>query len=545
MVFFFSSEVDEQTLTDRLGRPQYSYWFLRQLFRAGFERLGAVVGIERPDEVRPDLVEAFRRVGEDCLLVSFSPPNLAPVTAACPVLTVFAWEFDRIPDEAFDGDPRQDWRTVLRSQGRTITLSTGSARAVEAAMGPGFPVAVIPAPVFDRMEAARRGIGTSAAPRTFRFPQGQDLTDSRTLVLDPDSRGLPPPPPPAPPPAPVPAPKAPEAPLALLPVPPPRKTLRHRLGLSHRLFREWYRLVVRDLLPTGLRTVLAAVANGAATLARTLFGSDPHGAPPAPPRQLPDVPPPPAELPPPEPSGCPVAEAAPAGPAELPPPPPPGPLEGIVYTSVFNPYDGRKNWHEIVSAFCWTFRREPRATLFLKMVQPEGAGFDAQLRDLLGRHAPFECRVIAAYGLWDEDLYRDLVAASSFYVNASHCEGLCIPLLEFLSCGKPAIAPFHTAMADYLDEAFAFPVRSAPEPAIWPHDTRTRYVTNRHRTEWKSLADAFRKSFDLAVGEPAHYAAMASRAIDAMRGYCSDAVVVQRLSGFLGRTAGVRAVEAS
>ena len=42
-------------------------------------------------------------------------------------------------------------------------------------------------------------------------------------------------------------------------------------------------------------------------------------------------------------------------------------LDGVVYTSVFNPGDGRKNWEDMLSAFCVSFREVEDATLVLKL----------------------------------------------------------------------------------------------------------------------------------------------------------------------------------
>ena len=44
-------------------------------------------------------------------------------------------------------------------------------------------------------------------------------------------------------------------------------------------------------------------------------------------------------------------------------------LGGIVYTTVLNPNDGRKNVYDIVMAFCWAFRDTKDATLVLKLVK--------------------------------------------------------------------------------------------------------------------------------------------------------------------------------
>ena len=47
-----------------------------------------------------------------------------------------------------------------------------------------------------------------------------------------------------------------------------------------------------------------------------------------------------------------------------------------------------------------------------------------------------------------------------------------MPLMEFMSAGRPVIAPRHTAMADYIDESSAFIVASSPEHNVWPDDPR-------------------------------------------------------------------------
>src|ERR1035437_7476303 len=38
-------------------------------------------------------------------------------------------------------------------------------------------------------------------------------------------------------------------------------------------------------------------------------------------------------------------------------------IDGVVYTTVFNPYDGRKNWIDMLCTFCWAFRDIEDATL--------------------------------------------------------------------------------------------------------------------------------------------------------------------------------------
>ena len=126
-----------------------------------------------------------------------------------------------------------------------------------------------------------------------------------------------------------------------------------------------------------------------------------------------------------------VVEAAP-------PPPPRWPesqvtVEGVVYTSVLNPTDGRKNLWDLITGFCWAFRDKEDATLILKMVNGDLARWYRPYIQMLSQLSPFRCRVIALHGYLEEAEYEKLIAASSYYVNVSGCEGLCLPLMEFMS----------------------------------------------------------------------------------------------------------------
>src|SRR5207244_1779789 len=88
----------------------------------------------------------------------------------------------------------------------------------------------------------------------------------------------------------------------------------------------------------------------------------------------------------------------------------------------------------------------------------------------------------------------DLFLATTYYVNTSHAEGACLPLMRALAGGRPAIAPNHTAMADYMDTDVGFIPRSHPEPAFWPHDPERRLKTSRMRLVWSDLCAAFLES---------------------------------------------------
>ena len=207
-------------------------------------------------------------------------------------------------------------------------------------------------------------------------------------------------------------------------------------------------------------------------------------------------------------------------------------LDGVIYTSVFNPYDGRKNWKDMISAFCATFRDVPDATLVLKLTHHD---VTAALTDMLHhvyKNQSYRCRIVLIHGYLADADYERLVEATRYVVNSSYGEGQCLPLMEFMSCGRPAIAPLNTAMADYIDHDNAFVVDSTEELTAWPHDPRAAYRTLRYVTDWDSLCSAYRASYDVAKNDPERYRRMSAHAVRSLEKFCSQANAEQRLRAF-------------
>lgn len=216
-------------------------------------------------------------------------------------------------------------------------------------------------------------------------------------------------------------------------------------------------------------------------------------------------------------------------------------IDGVVYTSVFNPEDGRKNWQDMVTAFCYAFKKQSDATLLLKFVsnlQPVIEESEKQLLNTLHKLSPFDCRVVATNKHLSETDYQNLIRKTAYYVNTSHGEGQCMPLTEFLSCGVPAISPMNTAMLDYIDESIAFVVSCSPEITHWQHDERRRYRTLQSRINWDSLLTAYRQSYALISEDPDKYQSMSSSAIERMQEHCSNSSVKGRLEEFLQQVSG-------
>ncbi|HWX01924.1 glycosyltransferase [Collimonas sp.] len=421
MIIIIYSETNSGTIASNLGLPEYSYYFVLKEFRPVLEQLGIVVTVTDPAREVDDIYRSAAAHGQSCVFLSFSPPHKTAVGLTCPTIPVFAWEFSTLPNEVWFGEPRHDWRYVFDKVGSAITHSVFTADSVRRAMMPQFPVASIPAPVWDRFSALREKLSIA------RHPDGVDLLVEGTVI---DSR-------------------------------------------------------TADLSPY--------------SVPQRRFPKPNLVRPPALARR--------------EPAKVHIA--------------------GVVYTSVFNPYDGRKNWYDMISAFCWAFRDTADATLVLKLTHHDvRIGIDNVLENVY-KLTPFKCRILLIHGYLSDADYEKLVSATTYVLNTSHGEGQCLPLMEFMSCGKPAIAPVNTAMADYIDRDNAFVLDSSTEPSHWPHDPRQAYRTLRYRIDWGTLLAAYKESYRVAKQDPQRYWQMAEHAVQSLQQHCSRAVVKQRLDAFL------------
>lgn len=412
------SPVAEGEIASALGRPDYSYYFVYKRFLPLLEKFGTVQPVA--DLTKLDtVVSQVRADGDEPILLLFAPPHEAPENPTCPVVPVFAWEFDTIPNEPLGGSDRNNWVEVLSQMPVSITHSQFAVDAVRRSLGEDYPIYSMPAPVFDGFSA---------------IPDAEWTGQPRTLRLN--------------------------------------------------------------------GTVLDSVAMG-------LRGEPEFSVP---------------ELD----TGEQTVE-----------------LSGVVFTSIFNPADKRKNWLDALSAFVWAFRDNPDATLVLKLVH-----FDRELAcwtvlQEMRKLAPYQCRVVALHGYLEQDSFDELVRATTFTVNSAHAEGQCLPLMEFMSAGKPAIAPDHTSMADYITTDNAFVVAGHREPAAWPQDPRMVFRCHRYRIEWSTLMAAYQQAWRVVTEEPETYRAMSQQARDTLRAHCSREVTEARLAEALQHLADVVGLEAA
>lgn len=185
-------------------------------------------------------------------------------------------------------------------------------------------------------------------------------------------------------------------------------------------------------------------------------------------------------------------------------------LSGVVYTSIFNPDDGRKNWEDLLSAFLIGLGDCDDATLVLKLIGRNSRRANAILARYRDMNLTHRCRVVIVTDYLSDAEMLELTRASTYYVTSTRAEGNCLPLMNFLAAGRPAITPSHTAIADYFTDRMGFVVESHAEPCAWPHDPELRTRTSWQRLVWPSLVQSLRESYRIARKERSQYQELAA-----------------------------------
>lgn len=458
-----------EELPDALDHSGFS---LLNAFSKILSLLGEVTQIHHPEEAER-IYEQCLEKNETCLLLSFAPPHLTPITLSCPAVPVFAWEYANIPEQIEErcwlDDPRHDWRFVLSKTKGAIVLSTHARDAIRRSMGAKYPVAAMNWPLsqrskdqpvtFHRLPNSSRGTILSIHASVGDSQQMGLNVDAIVCEEDDDT--------------------PPFDPADMVDLP----------ALDHTTLDHATQIVHNDSYQNSLVTTFI----------------EPWL-----------IPPPPCSwnLPP-------ITDIRTR-------------LRGIVYTAVLAPSLEQDNWEDLVTGFCWSFRNTEDATLVLVIDDPAAATCQPKLVSSLSKLSPFKCRVLAIYGIPTQDEYAALIRATTYYVSTSCASGSCHWLADFLAAGVPAIAPEHTGLSDLIHVDSAFVIRSMSGlPRVWPHGDHDIYRTSWHQIDWQSLIDAFHNSHALAVEEPAIYLSMGQLASSRALAQCSTDAIKIKIKQFL------------
>ena len=208
-------------------------------------------------------------------------------------------------------------------------------------------------------------------------------------------------------------------------------------------------------------------------------------------------------------------------------------LSGVVYTSIFNPKDGRKNWTDLVTSFLAAVGDREDATLVIKLITRDRIAVARFLRFYLGRQIDHKCRIVVTNSYLSDEEMVQLANASTYYIQTTRAEGNCLPLMNFLAAGRPGVSPCHSAISDYFDGQVGFVAESHAEPAAWPHDPEHRMRSTWGRLVWTSMVEQIRESYRVAKEEPEAYQTLATNARQRLEAWASTENVENRLVAVL------------
>jgi glycosyltransferase involved in cell wall biosynthesis len=204
-------------------------------------------------------------------------------------------------------------------------------------------------------------------------------------------------------------------------------------------------------------------------------------------------------------------------------------LSGIVYSSIFNPSDHRKNWEDLLTGFLFALKDCEDATLVLKLITNQPREVDMIWNFYHHTGIPHRCKVVFVPDFLSDEQLVELAGATTYYITTTRAEGNCLPLMNHLAASRPAISPRHTAIADYFSQDIGFVVESHPEPAAFPQDSQLRKTTTWHRLVWTSLVEQIQKSYAVAKQDLTAYRRLARNARAEMLGWASSQEVGPRL----------------
>lgn len=528
IAFLVSTTGCARGIKGTLGSAAYSYTFVLEGLAPALEALGTWKLVDRPESSLAYQAMKAEAEGYRPVHLALHPPQDAYFTPALPNILFPFWEFPHLPDREFGYDTRQNWARISNRADLIITACEFTAKAFRDA-GVRCPVSIVTVPLksfyFDIPEWDPKHSWTHTCRHLVWGPpiESEPAGEPEVAVHRPE-------------------------PTDDTPAPPVRPSFKRR---TYEVGRKGFRKVLPYLNPK-----MRAKVTWAKHVAIKVSGRDPH-------------------------TGQPTPEG-PLGPGKIafmaarkvyrrsikpwlsheaivrirdtklrfyrvigkrPPDQPvnllpctPLTLKGIVFTSIFNLGDRRKNETDLLSAFLTAFKDRPDVTLVIKLAtnpqrEPIEVPILAHMYHSLGiRH---RCRLVVITDFLTDEQMAELTRVTSFYVNMSKAEGACLPLQQSLAAGRPSIAPDHTAMADFMNDRVGFVIRSHPEPTYWPHDPEKRTETYWQRIVWSDLRDHLVSAADLAANDLPGYHAMGRAARERLRAYAGTETSLAALKAAL------------
>ena len=492
--FLVSTTRSAGAIKDTLGGATYSYYFVAEALRPILDKLGTWSLIDRPESRLSWAAREAKANGKTPIHLAINPLQDVYIASDVPNLVYPFWEFPRIPDRDFGKDTRQNWTRTARNAHLILTACQFTANAFRAA-GITTPITLAPLPV---------PTWTQHLPRW--RPEYQLRLTCRWIELDANSiiqRATP----------------EPVQPIETTPRGILYRTLRaayhksapvlgnrwtNRLGGIRQSFRD-------KSVP---QAMLCAARSAYKSTFKSFMNEETQRAISLQKEEL-------------------LLRLGVPG-TTLDPEIPQSTLEigGLVYTTFISFGDPRKNPGDLLSAFLYAFRDRSDATLVIKLATNRRTAFN-ETEKLKALYASMGvkhlCRIAVIADFLDDDQIAALMRATTYYVNTSHAEGACMPLQQALAAGRPAIAPAHSAMSEYINPSLAFVIGSDEEPCAWPHDPELRLETTRHRLRWSDLRNGFLESAHIANHATHAYHEMSDAAQDFVQSMCGEQRTTERI----------------
>lgn len=137
--------------------------------------------------------------------------------------------------------------------------------------------------------------------------------------------------------------------------------------------------------------------------------------------------------------------------------------DSVIFISVLNPFDKRKQIKLMLTAFQAALKRTPNLVLIVKLVIDNINTTLGNIQEILEIHHDFKGQsdriVFVSETLTDSQMIK-LMKTAKFYFCTSSTEGLNLPMIEAMSLGVVPVSSRATAMADYIHEENAIVIKN-------------------------------------------------------------------------------------
>ncbi|WP_080990166.1 glycosyltransferase [Comamonas testosteroni] len=124
-----------------------------------------------------------------------------------------------------------------------------------------------------------------------------------------------------------------------------------------------------------------------------------------------------------------------------------------IFLSVLNPFDKRKQFKSMLTAFQSALNQRPNIVLIVKLVIDNEVTRLVNIQELLDVHHDFQGKsdriIFISEQLTDSQMIK-LAQLANFYLCTSSTEGLNLPMIEAMAQGVVPVSTNATAMADYI-----------------------------------------------------------------------------------------------